>query len=909
MLEFLKVENPQSVNQLLKNFNPQLQTWIVSDLKSKQEIQNESIQRIGYYTDESILRASDFWALWLRRLDPVIQVVSSDFIRTLTLLFIDLYGEQLELSESDAVTLGQYVQELAPLLLHPTSESIIQEWIETSEKNKKWVLWYKKAKACIQFIVFEKKVIDKKWSAAYLQTIDLTSFTWPHEIIVDLGSELTSVEMGLFKILSQSGKVQIVTPSPVWKEKFPFLLKTYSENFGYGQEVSYSSSVSENQPLKLFAKVTTQLSEVKLAVSLIRKWLDQEKVKLEDIAVIAPDIEEYWTVLEFYLRQEGIPYKKETVVPMNSLGDIQSFLALLKNLTSEVSWNSLENSLYNFKNQPLIKFEQFKSLFYQLYDENDLARDQKIKELFFKKIDFKSELNREEFIAVLVRLWMQNSNTEASYNLFEVVVKDIFSQTLDTKLKMNRWVQFLKARISRKEIKIHAANKEGILVLPLMSAQMISATHRLYLGLYDEAFRKTKRSLLPLKDIEELKNQFDLAIQHPEESHLDFDLRWQYLSDCKVKIFTTPTLSFSSEPLTSALFFLENQPESPIHVPELTRLDEIQKMLKSKNAPLEQKFEMFDYASSAERLRFDLTGQNENIHSTVFKSLSVGEVENYSKCQFKLLASKGFRLRELPQVAIDLDPRQKGTFVHALFEYLIHKIQTNQYSLEDIQLFLETKRKELGLYQNEEIFWNIQKIKFLNLAEKFNAFESERSHLFKSQTETAFELYFDLKKKNFSQEKSEDSFVIKGRIDRVDFHKSKNYYLIYDYKSSVAQAFQHSKWLTEYQLQMFLYILAVENTIEDQSKVQGALYYLYKNFDTKKGLIESEVAQSDFDYTKRTGSLAEAEEIEKLKEDFIEFMSLIFENLTKGSFKTLPYKDTICNDCDWKRLCRAQHLM
>ena len=97
MLEFLKVQHPDQIKKLLKNFDPLKQTWIVSDLKSKKEIQNESISRLGYYTDDAILQVSDFWQIWLRRLEPTLQVVSSDFIRTLVQLFIDIYGEFLGL--------------------------------------------------------------------------------------------------------------------------------------------------------------------------------------------------------------------------------------------------------------------------------------------------------------------------------------------------------------------------------------------------------------------------------------------------------------------------------------------------------------------------------------------------------------------------------------------------------------------------------------------------------------------------------------------------------------------------------------------------------------------------------------------------------------------------------------------
>ena len=274
MLEFLKVKHPDQIKSLLKAFDPDAQTWIVSDLKSKEEIQAECIARFGYYADDSVLRISDFWRIWIRRLKPTLQVVASDFIKSLVQLFLLKHGESLGLTENDQSTLERYVQELAPIILHPESDSVLKEWLETLEEKRKWQKWYKVARVCILFIVNEKKVIDVKWSAAYLQSLDLDQIQWPAEIIVDLGTELTSVEMGLLKILSQKQKVMIHVPHPVWHGKFPFLLKTYSENFGYGEVKEISAPIKTDGCKKEFVRLSTQLAEVKFVVSQIRTWLD-----------------------------------------------------------------------------------------------------------------------------------------------------------------------------------------------------------------------------------------------------------------------------------------------------------------------------------------------------------------------------------------------------------------------------------------------------------------------------------------------------------------------------------------------------------------------------------------------------------------------------------------------------------
>ena len=826
MLEFLKVSHPDQIKKLLKNFDPQRQTWIVSDLKSKKEIQNESMARLGYYIDDAILQVSDFWQIWLRRLEPTMHVVSSDFIRTLVQLFIDQYGAAaLDISENDFSTLDRSVQELAPILLHPESDGLLKEWMHSQSEDRKWTKWYLLARTCLKFIVQDKKVIDKKWTAAYLQTIDISAMQWDRNLIVDLGTELTSIEIGLFKTLSQKQKIQICVPNPPWASKFPYLLNTYTENLGLGQVVELPPmEVTPAAAAPEFLRLSTQLSEVKFAVSQMRQWLD-EKVLPAQIAIMAPNIEEYWQVLEYHLSEEGIPFQKEIVAPLNSLGDVQTFLSQLKNMTQYVSWDSLEKNYFQAKAVPEMKFEHFKALFYEIYDDEDLKRDEKIQSLFYKKVDYQADLSRDDFLSLLVRVWSTLPDSKTTSQIFNVIFKDILGQSLNISMKFSRWYQFLKSRISRKELKISSGSMDGIVVIPMMWSQMISSSHRIYLGMYEESFRKVRRSILPLKDIETLKNQFDLALDYPDESHLDFNLRWQSLAVCEKKVYTTPHLSFSADPLTACLYFLENNPTSEMMSPPLTRVDELQKELQSETFEEDLRQEISNYSKqvSTKRLQADIAGIELRLPSEVFKTLSVSEIENYSKCSFKVLASKGFRLRDLPNVSIDLDPRQKGTLAHALFEFLLGLIRSGEFKMERVGPFLDAKRVEAKLYKNEDLFWNIQKEKMLALAQKFYIFESVHKEKFKSKTEVDVELFYDFDKKNFSNEKAANGITIKGRIDRIDQSIADNYFVIYDYKSSSSRISSHPKWLSEYEFQLLIYTLALESVYGDQIAVKWAL--------------------------------------------------------------------------------------
>ena len=904
MLSFVNLSHPLQLKELVGQYDPLKDTWIVSDLKSKQEIQNESIKKHSYFTDEAILRASDFWRLWIRRIDPTLSLVSSDFIKSLVQNFVDQYGKKLDLLDSEVSTLARALQEFAPMHLHPNSNEVLEEWLaqelKKNKTEKKWQKWFQYSKVCLSYILKEHHVIDAKWAAAYLQSIDLNLIQWPRRVFVDLGSELSSVEMGLFRELAQNQDVVIISPKPEWSAKFENLLGVYKDSFGYGQVQDLNASYEKALKSEQFVRLSTQLAEIKFAVAKCRQWADTG-VNLKNISIVAADIERYWPVLQHYLDVEGLPYSKDTVAQINSLGDVQNLLAILKNYSQDVGWDSLEK-IYFSKESEGQQYEKFKALFYQLYDSDDLSRDQKIKDLYYKKINFSEEMSRDDFLTFLVKTWLQTPNSTTKSEIFETIFKDFLAQSLNIQLMASRWIAFLKNRLSSKEITLKRSTAGGINVLSLMSAQMSDSTHKIYLGLNDELYAKKNKTLMSHGDAVSIKRDFDLSIDCSEESYLDFNLRWQAMAATPHTYFTSAHLSFESDPLNASLFFIENLPKSDVLSPDLTRADEVQKSFRSADS------KAFQQLSNAKRLQQDMQGYEEKISVEPFKKLSVSDIENYAQCSFKLLASRGFKLRDYAQVGIDLDSRDKGTLTHALFEYVLAEMQTATPSEEQISAHLEKKRTELNLYKGQDLFWGIQKTKFLKLAQKFISFETKRVQQFRSEVEKDYTLYFDLNKKVFSVTPVDgDCYTFNLRIDRIDQNKNQRYYIVYDYKSGASALPTAKKFISQYQFQMLLYLSAVKLTVDDPSLVKGALYYLYKSFDFSKGVIDKQIGQQDFELGSRNSSLVDS--LEELDQQFLEAISGLLSTLNTGIFKTNPLEIKICSDCDWNKLCRAPHLM
>lgn len=906
MLEFVKVKSSSVTLTILQSYNPLQDTWIVSDLKSKQEIQNEAIRRQSYFTDDAILRVSDFWRLWLRRFDPTLQVVSSDFIQSLVQSFVDRRGQELQLDDSEVFSLNKALQEFAPILLHPESHGVLQEWVEQQTNRPSWWRWYLLASGCLEEIVDEHRALDAKWSAAYLQSLDLEAFKWPRKIYVDLGTEMSSVEMGLFKILAQVQDVVIVTPDPDWKDKFPYLLNTYKENFGYGKMIEVTTGTPEkNQTLKpqQFKRLSTQLAEVKFAVAQLRQWAEQG-VSLEKMAVISADIEAYWPALKFYLDAEGIPYAKDSVAQLNSLGDIQSLLAALKNYSHDVAWDSLEKFYFSSASQPKLRYEKFRSLFYQLYDDEDLAREEAIKKIFYKKIDFTTDISRDEFLVFLVKTWLSLQTSAQSENIFEVLCRDVLTQSLNIKMKLQLWIVFLKNRLSHKEISVSRKSENGVQIVSLMSAQFLPLEHRVYIGLNDEFYHRKQTALMSLSDSLTLKNQFDLAIDFSEESYLDFNLRWQ-IESCGDNVYLTSAhMGFGAEPLNASLFFIENNPKSEIELPALTRADEIQKSLTNEKI-LEQ--------LSAPVNGFNIINEKKytssQVKSDIFSLLSVSDTESYAQCHFKLLAAKGFNLRDLPLVGLDLDPRQKGSLMHLVFEKCIQLLQAKEYSEAALESYLNEVRNQDQLYPAQDPYWKIQLKKFLQMAARFVNFEKQRLEVFKAEVEKQVTLYFDIENKCFVTESAKNLIGFSVRLDRYDIHKQKKYLIIYDYKSSASQASNYGKWIDEKQYQMLLYYLALQSSLGASDEIKATLYYQYKNFDLSKGMVDEAVALEDLGLSRRNKSLIGTEQRQELLNEFTEVLSECLKQIKEEKFQVSPFDRKICDTCDWRKICRAPHLM
>ncbi len=215
MLQVISIESRSQITELFAKYNPREQSWLVSDLRTKFELQQKILAREGQYVDESVLRASDLWKILLKRLDPHLRLVSDPFAHSLLRTIMDENAEVLGVNSSAEDTVFSYIDEMAAIIFHPEGTARLEEWFETHPESKnRWKDWYLRARFCALKLLEEHKIITADWITAYLQNFNELERVWTIPLIVDLSGEVSRVEAEILRVLSRSVDVLVLEPTP-----------------------------------------------------------------------------------------------------------------------------------------------------------------------------------------------------------------------------------------------------------------------------------------------------------------------------------------------------------------------------------------------------------------------------------------------------------------------------------------------------------------------------------------------------------------------------------------------------------------------------------------------------------------------------------------------------------------------
>lgn len=143
MLELIRVASPGDKSNLFTNFQPESQSWVVSDLQSKWHLQKILLSRHGVLEDTTVLRATELWKHFAFQLRPELRLLSAELAQTLFWDWIE--PQQLPWARSPRavqVVLRQ-MQLWMTMFADPQAPEIMAEWFQQEpEAYTRWGHWY-----------------------------------------------------------------------------------------------------------------------------------------------------------------------------------------------------------------------------------------------------------------------------------------------------------------------------------------------------------------------------------------------------------------------------------------------------------------------------------------------------------------------------------------------------------------------------------------------------------------------------------------------------------------------------------------------------------------------------------------------------------------------------------------------
>lgn len=908
MLHIISIENRSQVNNLFAKYNPHQQSWLVPDLRTKFELQQKILEQNDFYLDESVLRASDLWRTLLKRVQPNLRIVSDAFAHSILRKILEEIDFGVTASSED--TVFSYIDLLAPIIFHPRGKDQLMAWFEDHpEAKNRWQDWFIRAQYCAFFMVEKYNIITSNWVASFLQANAKVEDVWKTSLVVDLGAEFSRAELDLIRNISRSVDVTVIEPAPKWKSEFSYLLKVYEDLGAQSQSKERLEVPAYSEKKKEVLRFSGMLAEIKNATGQIREWLNSG-IEANSISVIAPDIEAYWPVLQVLLAEEGIITQKDVKQKMQGLPSVNRWLANLRTKSGGLSASDLELAFFGNAESQNIRHEMFKSLFKNLYGQEDFARNDLIHKLFHENVDVKDMMDRDTFILNSIKYW-----ESAEAEIIQVVLREILQNATKKMIfSWKEWLTYLQTIVATKEILISKGDSAGILVTKLMSGHSAKSRYRIFLGLTDENLKTRQKTQLSGKDYFEIANSLGFYLENPDQSDLDFELHLLADADSSHDIYCFGATDLTGTLCSPAKFWMNLV--DPAHhevlaLPKETRWDELQYSI------CHRSWVEGARESLEKRIEQDL-GKAElaSLVTDQLPRISASAIENYLSCPFVFAAQRYFKLKDLPEVDLDIDHRTRGTLAHALFEKITEETVQNpmrfDWTANELDATLEVIKKERELIFADDRLWGPLKKRHIDIGLRFLEFEkSWRTEFKKVRTigrEKRFEFYLNPQSEVLTRQAAPGSFRISGQIDRIDSDGEGNI-IVLDYKSSSAGNSAHGSWFEKNELQLLFYMWVIEKSLmEDiQGEVVGLFYFMFKTFEHKGFMLADFTGQAYPEFKKKDKSATD-----ELKEKYIqEFSKVLMQTLDRirlGEISPIPSDAKTCQTCEWRRQCRAPHL-
>ena len=958
MISYKLLPHPKNKKEMIERFDPHKQTWLVSDLHSKLEFQQKMLEKHHFLKEESILRASELWKKLLFRTQPSWRVVSQEYLGMKIQNFLKEQGVDDEALWEVSVKVLSYIKQLIPILIHEEGDEALRQWFKkNSLAQERWSYWYDLSQRVWSRLIKENLVSGSWVGGVLLGEMGFEKF-WHQDLIVDLGGGVNEEDGELLQILARYVDVCVLVPLPSWAKPYESLLnpysKMFSESFSVFLQKAQLSEVSTNEPSTTKPSTTksyqclrfpTMLGEVKQLVAQVHQWI-REGVVPHRIAIVVPQPEVYWPVLEPFLEAEGIFCNKPRKIRYHSFKEIQQWISRLKLLTfSKPKSDDLETEIFS-DSKLEITHEEFSQKFSFIYDRDDLKRNKKIEDGYQSEYTQDSLMDFKDFTKWALEQWDNEKSSFLPRKLWEDLTKECHFQ--DT-FSLKKWIEYLEFKACKKEHEITPSALSGVRLLDLLSVDYEQFDKIFFCGLIDSQLKNKKKTAIFLKDISSLSESFGFNLVDEEVSVLEFQAQWAMENQPSEFILSTATNDFLGAIQNPSLIWLERAQQAGIDIhkvciPKLTYWDFLQrqegesiaqnlitKRTDSKsNEPKNKEAELLLW----EGVQVDLGHKPWPLFPPNRKmKVSPSSLETYLEFPFLYAIRYLFYLSDFQPLDLDMDPLNRGKLMHALFERLTPKEMVYNYSDENLITIIEESRRAEKIFVADDRLWPSVQKKYVQLARRFLENEKKQREKFlelkTTGTEVLVEGFIYIGEKETDKEmgaseksdreeiftqdepigKKENWWPFRGRVDRID-QDGKGHTLIIDYKSSKGSLTSFKSWAKKQRLQLVLYAQAVEAGLakEPQLKkieeVEGALYYIAKDMSCSTGFKQEINSGHLFEIRSREGCKMKIKEKQELYQKINTLVFKAIDGIKRGDFRPESPKEKYKLDNKWKDICR-----
>ena len=225
MLKLVKMKDPSLKLNFLSEFHPNETAFICSDIKNKQFLESQLLEKYQVLPGNSVLRANEFYKILFTSLNKKWSLRSDAFVKQLLSQYLSTQKHTQHLIQSE--TFFKWFQFCLMFFLQDRCFSLFKEWLESSRSNlfpKKWLHLFEEFFKLLESknILYESGI--KAFLSNKLSSLNAISFE-EKTLVVDLAFSMSFCEKNLFKELSRFKEVYVL--SPVLKFNFLF------ENKGY----------------------------------------------------------------------------------------------------------------------------------------------------------------------------------------------------------------------------------------------------------------------------------------------------------------------------------------------------------------------------------------------------------------------------------------------------------------------------------------------------------------------------------------------------------------------------------------------------------------------------------------------------------------------------------------------------